>query len=188
MNNQVHFVCLCCCVPPDFVVQIEALIFFFLENYRFCWKLGSDVNSRGKEGLCSLCHYDEMRTKVDCDSLLSLFETKFKTIASILMFRKKRMSLRKQKCLLIEILSLLNDLKENNLQLFFKKPLWLKTNHPPITDHLPTDPPKTDPILTDPIDNILFKRLASRRISILQNTNIAGKLQIYTLVYHLFDE
>ena len=44
-----------------------------------------------------MCHYDEMRTKVDCDSLLSLFETKFKTIASILMFRKKRMSLRKQK-------------------------------------------------------------------------------------------
>ena len=102
--------------------------------------------------------------------------------------RWENKNLRKQKCLLIEILSLLNDLKENNLQLFFKKPLWLKTNHPPITDHLPTDPPKTDPILTDPIDNILFKRLASRRISILQNTNIAGKLQIYTLVYHLFDE
>ena len=33
MNNQVEFVCLWCCVPPDFVVQINnffSLVVFFL--------------------------------------------------------------------------------------------------------------------------------------------------------------
>ena len=30
MNNQVQFVCFCCCVPPDFVVQINNFLSLFL--------------------------------------------------------------------------------------------------------------------------------------------------------------
>ena len=44
------------------------------------------------------------------------------------------------------------------------------------TDSPTTDPPTTDPVFTDATDKILFKRLDNRKISILQNTNAAGKM------------
>ena len=109
MNNQVEFVCLWCCAPLDFVVEINNffslvlfsavthkgkgkkliskiinikqpvlqrynLLFFtlktfkdFLEDYRFCRNSENDANSSGLGALCicSLRHYDVMRTEVD---------------------------------------------------------------------------------------------------------------------------
>ena len=63
--------------------------------------------------------------------------------------------------------------------------------NPPTTDHLLTDSPThrpTDQILTDPTDKILFKRLHNRKISILQNTNTAGKMLNCTSIYYLLKE
>ena len=81
MNNQVQFVCLWCCVPPNYVVQVNMFssvlfsvvihkrrrkkltsktmqfVFFILKTFknRFCRKPGNDANKkvlgRGREGL-----------------------------------------------------------------------------------------------------------------------------------------
>ena len=56
---------------------------------------------------------------------------------------------------------------------------YLSNTNQLTTDHLLTDPPThrpADPILTDQTSNILFKTLDNRKISILQNKNIAGKM------------
>ena len=53
------------------------------------------------------------------------------------------------------------------------------TNRPPTTYSLTHRPPThqpTDPTLIDPTDKILSKRLDKRKISVLQNTNRAGKM------------
>ena len=44
------------------------------------------------------------------------------------------------------------------------------------TDHRPIDHPPLTHRPTDPTDKIPFKRLDNRKISILQNTNTAGKM------------
>ena len=55
------------------------------------------------------------------------------------------------------------------------------TNHQPTRHHLLTDPPTIDSMITDPM--IIFKRLDSREVTILQNENTAGKMKNHTFVY-----
>ena len=108
-NTEVQRICLWCCAPPDFVIQINNVfslvlfpavirkrkgkklisktikyklnssskmqfVFFFyrkdiqkivLENYWFFRKCGNYANNREQWVMCSLRHYDAMRTKID---------------------------------------------------------------------------------------------------------------------------
>ena len=57
-----------------------------------------------------------------------------------------------------------------------QRPLTHLSTDSSTTDPPTTDPPTNRPGLTDPTDKILFKRLDNRKISILQNTNTAGKM------------
>ena len=57
---------------------------------------------------------------------------------------------------------------------------YILTNPP---THRPQTHQPTDPILTDPTNKILFKKLDNRKISVLQNTNTAGKMLNFILRY-----